>query len=103
MLNDLDRLYCQLLSVGFIVLRQASEAGDLGWVSSELEFLHNVPSLIGETNRKRHEYFWTQERTHHVQSVMASGREMRKSRMRTYYEPIWREMEPLILAICQAK
>ena len=103
MRRELDRLYCQLLTVGFVILRQASEAGDLEWVASELEFLHNVPSLIAETNVARHEYFWMQERTRYIECVATSGREMQRSSMRTYYEPILREMEPLISAICQGK
>jgi hypothetical protein len=99
MQNELDRLYCLLLTTGFTVLRQASEAQDARWVASELELLHNVPSLIGETKVGRQEYFWEQERTRYIEYVAASGGEMQKSRMRTYYEPIWREMEPLIVSL----
>jgi hypothetical protein len=90
-----------LLTAGFIVLRQASEAQDSGWMASELELLHNVPSLIGETRAGRHKCFWEQERMHYMEYVAASGSEMQKSRMRTYYEPIWREMEPLIVSLRQ--
>ena len=61
-METLDDLYCQLLKVGFVVLRQAVDANDNDWLSVELELLHNVPSLIGETNSNRHEYFWFQER-----------------------------------------
>jgi hypothetical protein len=96
MQNELDRLYCHLLTAGFMVLRQATEAQDMGWVASELELLHNIPSLIGETKVGRHEYFWEKERTRYVGFVAASGSEMQRSTMRTYYEPIWREMEPLM-------
>jgi hypothetical protein len=58
--------------------------------------LHNIPSLIGESNVERHKYFWFQERTHHVQWVSAPGREKARSRMLTYYKPLWDEMEPLV-------
>ena len=101
MQNELDRLYCLLLTTGFMVLRQASEAQDTRWVTSELELLHNVPSLIGETKAGRHKYFWEQERGGYMDYVAASGNEMQKSRMLTYYEPIWREMEPLIVSLRQ--
>ena len=101
MQNELDRLYCLLLTTGFILLRRANETEDTKWTASELELLHNVPSLIGETKVGRHEYFWTQERAHYVECVAASDNEMQRSGMRTYYEPIWREMEPLILALRQ--
>jgi len=95
-MSDLDSLYAQLLRVGFVVLRQAVESGDRGWIDAELELLHNVPSLLGETNPERHAYFWSKERTHYIEWASEPGREVPKSRMRTYYKPIWDEMEPLI-------
>jgi len=88
-----DRLYRHLLTAGFLVLRQASDAGDAAWVAAEIELLHNVPSLIGEMNPERHEYFWQQERTAYLEWVNAPGRDLQRSRMATYYEPIWKEME----------
>jgi hypothetical protein len=96
MISELDRLYAQFLSVGFVVLRQASDAGDSEWLASELELLHNVPSLIGEANPKRHEHFWSQERTRYIQWANASGREVPRSRMQTFYAPIWQAMEPIV-------
>lgn len=92
----LDRLYAEMLAVGFVVLRQAAESGDRDWLEAELELLHNVPSLIGEPNVERHRYFWTQERPRHVEWASAPGRDQAKSRMLTYYQPIWDAMEPLI-------
>lgn len=92
----LDLLYARLLTVGFVVMRQAVECKNRDWIDAELELLHNVPSLIGEGNAERHKYFWLQERTHHIQWVSAPGREQAKSRMLTYYKPIWDEMEPLV-------
>ena len=61
-----------------------------------MEMLHNVPSLLGEENVERHRYYWFSERQHFIDWVSASGRDEAKSRMRTFYEPIWREMEPLV-------
>jgi len=101
MLRQLYELYCDMLRVGFLVLRQGLDAGDLEWLDSELELLHNVPSLVAETNAARHEYFWMQERTRYIEWASSPGREWQRSRMLTYYEPLWREMEPLILAICR--
>lgn len=98
--SELDQLYCRMLSLGFILLRKANDAGDAEWVASELELLHNVPSLVGEENALRHEYFWLQERTAYIERASASGRERQKSEMLTYYDPIWRKMEPLISAMC---
>jgi hypothetical protein len=93
---NLDQLYARFLQVGFVVLRQAIESGKQDWIDAELELLHNVPSLLGETNPERHRYFWFQERPHHMEWVSAHAREEAKSRMLTYYKPIWDEMEPLV-------
>jgi hypothetical protein len=95
-MTQLDLLYAQNLQTGFIVLRQALESGIQDWVNAELELLHNVPSLMGERNKERHRYFWYKERTRYIDWVSAPKRDALKSRMLTYYEPIWNEMEPLI-------
>jgi hypothetical protein len=95
-MNELALLYARFLNVGFLVMRQAVESADRDWIDAELELLHNVPSLIGEDNMERHKYFWFQERAHHIQWVSLPGREKAKSRMLTYYKPLWDEMEPLV-------
>jgi len=96
---DLDLLYARFLQVGFVVIRQALESGNRDWVDAELELLHNAPTLVGEGNPERHRYFWFQERAHHIEWVAAPGREGARSRMVTYYQPIWDEMEPLIMRL----
>jgi hypothetical protein len=95
-MRDLDSYYTHLLTVAFVVMRQAAESGDHEWLEAEFELLHNVPSLIGEANAERHRYFWYQERTHYIQWASTASRENAKSRMLTYYQPIWAEMEPIV-------
>jgi len=95
--EELSVLYGRLLQVGFVVLRQAAHCGDDDWVKAEIELLHNVPSLLAETNLERHRYFWFTERNRYIEWVSAPGRDGPKSRMLTFYEPIWREMEPALL------
>lgn len=98
-MNKLDKFYVELLKVGFLILRQAADAKDLSWINAEVELLHNIPSLIGETNIERHRYFWFQERTHYIEWMDTNGSSEAQSRMRTFYEPIWREMESSILEL----
>lgn len=95
-MSELDLLYVRFLQVGFLLLRQAVDSGDQDWVRAEVTLLHNIPSLIGEQNVARHEYFWNGERTLYLDWSSAHGTEEAKSRMRTFYEPIWRAMEHLI-------
>ncbi|MGO9470357.1 MAG: hypothetical protein ACLQIB_21975 [Isosphaeraceae bacterium] len=100
---ELDLLYAQFLSIGFVVMRQAVQSTDRDWISAEIELLHNVPSLIGEAYAGRHRYFWFKERTHYIEWVSAPGREEAKSRMLTYYKPIWDEIEPLVARLTEPK
>lgn len=91
-MNELDSYYAHLLRVGFIVLRQAADSGNTRWLHAELDLLHNVPSLIGERNAQRHEYFWRQERNGYRERIAKLGSADATSRMRTYYDPLWEEM-----------
>jgi hypothetical protein len=91
---DLDTLYARLVSVGFVVLREAIRSERSDWIDAEIEMLHNVPSLIGESNVQRHRYYWFSERPHYIDWVQEHGGERAVSRMSTFYEPLWREMEP---------
>jgi len=99
-MDELERLYGRLLQVGFIVMGQAADSGNLDWLRAEIELLHNVPSLLCETNNKRHEYFWNGERPHYLDWLSEHGNEDAKARMRTFYLPIWNEMEPIIMQRC---
>jgi hypothetical protein len=69
----------KILDTTFVVLGQARNARDLEWLDAEIELLHNVPSLIGEKNPKRHEYFLQQERPAYLEWVDAPGRELQCS------------------------
>ena len=100
-MDDLDALYAKLLSLGFVVLKQAAHSRNREWLEAELEMLHNVPSLLGEDNVERHRYYWFSERQHYIDWASAPGRDEAKSRMLTFYEPIWRKMEPLVVDMVQ--
>lgn len=100
-MNELDVLYARLLQLGFIVLKEAAQTGDREWLGAELEMLHNVPSLLGEENIERHRYFWFSERQTYIDWASVPGRDRAKSRMLTYYAPIWQDMEPLIVEMLQ--
>jgi hypothetical protein len=94
-MSELDSIYLHLLRVGFVVLKQAPASGDTSWVYAEVEMLHNIPSLVGEQNPKRHRYYWDLERPHYIAWVAAHGSGEARSQMRTYYEPIWSELARL--------
>lgn len=94
-MNERDHVYAQILQFGFVVLNQALESGDSEWVRAEVEMLHNIPSLIGDDGVERHLYFWNEERRHYIDWVESQGSVEARSRMRTYYEPLWSKLESL--------
>jgi hypothetical protein len=96
-MNQLGELYCTLLQFGFISLREAILSKDYAWAEKEVEFLHNIPTLVDETNLERHRCFWFNERDLYIQWVNTRGSDEPRSRMRTFYEPVWRGMEPILL------
>ena len=100
-MEELNALYCKLLQVGFIVLRQAVHSRNNEWVDAEMELLHNIPTLLSEPNLERHRYFWFNERSRYIEWASAAGRDEAKSRMLTFYDPIWRDMEPLVLGMLE--
>ena len=95
-MKELDTLYVRLLIHGLSILKEAIRSDDAEWTLAEIEWLHNVPSLIGEDNKERHRYFWYKERRAYIDWVSDLGRERARLRMSAFYEPIWNEMEPLL-------
>ncbi len=95
-MDQLNSLYLEMLQLGMLVVRQALSENDLDWAQAEIELLHNVPSLINEFDVKQHKYFWNSKRVAHIEWANEPGRENAKSRVETYYLPIWKKMEPLI-------
>lgn len=94
--DRLNEFYARLLHFGLLALREAIALKDLEWAKVETVFLHNIPSLIDEPNVHRHRCFWETEREIYIEWVEGCGREHIQSRLRTYYEPVWREMEPIL-------
>ena len=96
LLENAGYFYLRLLHFGFMNLQHSFALGDLDWISAEVEFLHNIPSLIGEGNINRHEYFWISERTSYINWILNHSSEEAKARFYTLHEPILLEMEPTI-------
>jgi len=96
MIEKLTPLYLLHLQLGFIILREAMASGSREWLNAEIELLHNIPTLIGEENLPRHIYFWNEERGLYLDRLSALSETDANSKMRTYYEPLWNDMKPII-------
>jgi hypothetical protein len=95
-MKSLDAHYLSLLQMGLLTLRHTTKTCDHIWTRLEVEFLHNVPTLVGETNVTRHLYFWQNEREMYLERLSAISNTEAKLRMVRFYEPIFREMQPII-------
>jgi hypothetical protein len=98
-MNTLDRLYVRLLHHGLQILRDAAACDDAAWSYAEAELLHNVPSLIGEPNLRRHAYFWDQERQAYLTWLEKSENVRAASLAKTLYDPIWPSIEAELAAM----
>jgi hypothetical protein len=57
-----ERAYLDLLHRGLVFLRHCAQAGQTELCRIEADHLHNIPTLLGETNEHRHLYYIQQER-----------------------------------------
>lgn len=54
--------YLQILQHGLVMLRNALDGGESGIARIEADHLHNIPTLLNETNENRHLYYIQEER-----------------------------------------
>ena len=57
-----SRAYLELLAWGLLAARDRAYAGRADLCAIEADHIHNMPSLIGEPNERRHLYYIVQER-----------------------------------------
>jgi len=86
-----DEIYIQILHFGLLSLRDASFREDLDYWKIESEHLHNIPSLIGENNQLRHDYYFEKERTRYLESITAGQFDVDFTLAR--YRELWAELE----------
>jgi hypothetical protein len=81
---------------GLVFLRAAASHGDLDRVHAETEYLHEFPTLIGETNVHRHVYHATGARKHYLDWITQNKRDDVRECVRTWYAPTWRRMDAIL-------
>ncbi len=90
-MNERDKAYVQILHFGLLRLRDAAELGKVEYCAVEAEHLHNIPSLIGEPNEGRHDYYIEKERGFYLERVDRSIPGIDFT-LRRYAEP-WQQIE----------
>ena len=97
--DELGELYRKLLHWGLIEIRNAADAGDVERCRVEAEHLHNLPSLIGETNAHRHACYIAQSRTAYLEWLLAADRPEVQAFVGRAYLPLWKQIEQIVTAM----
>jgi hypothetical protein len=95
-MNELDQLYIAVMYRGLISLRNASSVGDLELCTAESEYLHEIPSLIGETNIYRHIYQATKARSAFLEWAEQHGRNDVLEFMNAWFASEWKQIDRIL-------
>ena len=92
-MNERDAVYLHILRFGLVRLRDAAGDGSAAYCAVEAEHLHNLPSLIGESNESRHDYYFDKERPLYLERVDRSvpGIEFTLAR----YSELWQRLSEM--------
>lgn len=92
-MTERDRIYLRILEFGLIGIRAAACAGKVEYCEIEAEHLHNLPSLIGEMNEKRHDHYFNIERVMYIERVDHTIEQIGFTLRR--YDELWEELKSL--------
>ena len=89
-LSPRDKAYLDLLHSGLVLLRNFARGGRLEFCPVEAEHLHEIPTLIGETNERRHVYYLRGTRGLYLQQLRALGDAAYLEQVSIWYSGPWR-------------
>jgi hypothetical protein len=95
-MSELDGVYLRLLQHGLVAIRNASRRGDLEFCKAASEYLHEVPSLIGETNVHRHHCQATATRQAFVDWINVSGDASARRFVEIWLASAWKQIDKIL-------
>ena len=84
-----ERAYLELLQHGLVRVRNVAYAGQVDLCQIEADHLHNIPTLIGESNEHRHVYYIVQERGLYLQRLRELGAKEYLEQASIWYAEPW--------------
>jgi len=85
-----ERAYLDILHHGLVWVRNFAHAGQTRLCQIEADHLHNIPTLLGETDERRHAFYVLQERGLYLERLRQLGAtEYLKQVAIWYSEPWW--------------
>jgi len=89
-LQPRERAYLDLLHHGLVMVRNFAHGGQLELCRIEADHLHNIPTLLGETNEHRHVYYILQERGLYLERLRELGAAEYLRQVSIWYSESWR-------------
>jgi hypothetical protein len=87
--------YLGLLEHGLVAIRRSARAGQLQLCVAEADHIHNIPSLLDETNEHRHRYYIREERGLYLQRLEELGEVEYHKAMAPWFTWAWRVLEEI--------
>lgn len=85
-----DQAYLELLHYGLVLLRNFARGGRLEFCPVEAEHLHEIPTLIGDPNDNRHEYYLCGTRGLYLRQLRELGDAAYLEQVAIWYTRPWR-------------
>jgi hypothetical protein len=86
---DRRHAYLHILKHGLLAIRESARSNNAKLCEVEAEHLHNIPSLLDETNERRHIYYAELERKSYMDHVLSHADPGYMSRTVDLYEKAW--------------
>jgi hypothetical protein len=85
-----QRAYLDLLARGVVAVRNYAYSGQMALCEVEADHIHNIPSLLEETNELRHRFYIVQERGLYLDRLNPLGAMEYLEFMRIWYAQPWK-------------
>ncbi|MBN9523655.1 hypothetical protein J0H58_34945 [bacterium] len=89
-LTPRDRAYLDIIHHGLVLLRNYAHGGQSEFCPVEAEHLHEISTLIGEGNERRHVYYLRGTRGLYLQQLRALGHAGYLEQVSIWYTHPWR-------------
>jgi hypothetical protein len=91
-MRRLDGLLLALLSASMTRARDLARDGQIEEAAIELDYTHNIPTLIGETNRLRLWAFVKEDKVRYIDAITRLGSTSGIYYIRNIYSKYWVEI-----------
>lgn len=85
-----ERAYLDILHRGLVLVRNLAHAGQTRLCQIEADHLHNIPTLLDETNERRHVFYIVQERGLYLERLQQFGATAYLEQVTIWYSEPWR-------------